>query len=606
MSKNKKIVKNISPAKKKLNVSENDKFIKLFEYIFIAVLSIYSVLITTSKTWSDDDIFWHLATGRYIVENHVVPSADVFGFVTEGNPWIPFEWGWDVLTFLIYGYSGFLGLSLLLSVIFSCILYIYYYIFKLFKLSTPVIFLFLTIFPLCILGRLTIRPHIISYLFITLLLCIFIRYRYIKRSSIKSLYFIPIIFLIWANFHMGVLSGLLIFAVYITVESLAYKFPYKFSAIEVKPLTQNELKRLLFIFLISIICIFINPYTYTTYIYAYSHTQMKMLEEISEWKSPFDSVFTGDFDMSLYKYYLVISLLIVYFGLKKKDLFPIVLMIVFLVYSLRAVRFTTDYIIVVSIFLFLSLNYLIMKIKSKNIPHFLNKSLVLRLIVLAGIIFLTVNIPNNKLYSDYLNYPRIFGVGIDDDILPLQMFDFIKTNNINQIGQFPFNQIGIGGIFSWYFPDQKDFIDTRNLNDKIYEEYDQIDNKKRGFENKLKEFNIDYVIYYVPNMVVAPLVLNHILVSYLSVNNDEWKLIFWDDKSFLFVKNLPKFQNIISRFEYKYITPYNYIMEKNVINSAFQNDKENVVKEIIRKLKEEPRGVLINNIKKSYQKALKN
>jgi hypothetical protein len=34
------------------------------------------------------DVWWHLASGRWIVENGAIPKVDVFSFAIEGSPWI--------------------------------------------------------------------------------------------------------------------------------------------------------------------------------------------------------------------------------------------------------------------------------------------------------------------------------------------------------------------------------------------------------------------------------------------------------------------------------------------------------------------------------------
>ncbi len=68
-----------------------------YNYGLIILFSIFIILLTTFKITGDDDVFWHLATGRYISETHQVPSADIFGYVTQGQEWMPFEWGWDMI-----------------------------------------------------------------------------------------------------------------------------------------------------------------------------------------------------------------------------------------------------------------------------------------------------------------------------------------------------------------------------------------------------------------------------------------------------------------------------------------------------------------------------
>ncbi len=153
---------------------------------FLAFISVA----TTFKIFLDDDTFWHLATGRFIVQNGYVPSVDVFGFVTSGSIWIPFEWGWDVITYFIYNLGGFYTLSIFRTLavvaLFSIIL------FTLWKnnisLTTSILFSVLLVFGL--LGRFSIRPQIISYLFFIILIFFLYRFKYnnkVKKSFVWSL-----------------------------------------------------------------------------------------------------------------------------------------------------------------------------------------------------------------------------------------------------------------------------------------------------------------------------------------------------------------------------------------------------------------------------------
>ena len=88
--------------------SENLYFI----YGLFVILEILVFIFSSYKVTGDDDFFWHLATGRYVVENKVVPDKDVFGYVTAGNDWIPFEWGWDVIIFGLYSLVTLFGQAL--------------------------------------------------------------------------------------------------------------------------------------------------------------------------------------------------------------------------------------------------------------------------------------------------------------------------------------------------------------------------------------------------------------------------------------------------------------------------------------------------------------
>jgi len=98
----------VSKPKKKLyksNVKKISTVIlqenKYFIWGMTAAFLLCVISVTTYKI-EDDDFFWHLNTGRFIVENGYVPDKDVMGYATQDAEWIPFEWGWDVISYELY------------------------------------------------------------------------------------------------------------------------------------------------------------------------------------------------------------------------------------------------------------------------------------------------------------------------------------------------------------------------------------------------------------------------------------------------------------------------------------------------------------------------
>ncbi|MEO6694647.1 MAG: hypothetical protein ABIY50_12760 [Ignavibacteria bacterium] len=576
----------------------------LYNYGLLLLFTIFIILFTTFKITGDDDVFWHLATGRYIVENNHVPSTDIFGFVTQGQQWMPFEWGWDVLTYGLFNLGGYTGLSIFRTIIFLLIFFLFFRILRKFRVSYTIIFFFLIILAFGIIDRLTPRPHIISMLFFVLLLYIICEYKYFNRTNYKILFFIPFIFFLWANMHMGIIAGIFLMGIFILSEIIIYLRPHKFSTKEIQPLSKAELIRLILIFAASIIVMFINPNSYETYIYAYDHTKMKLLETINEWRSPFDAMFGQGFVTNIYKIFLFGGILILYYAYKKKDLFAALVFAGFAVYSVRAVRFTVDYLIIVTVFIVIAVNYIINDFKSERLKNIFNESPVPKILLEAILLFFIINLPNDKLYLGYINYYRVSGFGINSDFIPTQMFDFMKANNIPGIGEKPLNHFGSGGFLVWNFPESKNFIDSRNLNDEIFNEYNSLITKKPGFENKLKQYDFDYSMYLAPDLVRAPQEMEQTIISYMSKNPEEWKLVFWDDKSFLFLKNLPKFKDIIDKYEFKYVTPYNFLYNKKLLEKGVTADRERAKQELQRKLSEDPQGLITISLNNAYSSKL--
>jgi len=327
--------------------------------------------------------------------------------------------------------------------------------------------------------------------------------------------------------------------------------------------------------------------------------KLDMLHSINEWKSPFDSSIPGSYNNKLYFFFILSGLIIIYYSFKKKDYFPALSYIGISLYSLQSVRYIAEFFIVIFIFWVISLDFILNKFSKKIILNFINSNLIFKSIIIIFLIFFTINAYTNKLYKDYFgNYFRETGIGINDKFFPVQMFDFIKRENINVIGDKPFNNLKIGGYLIWEFQNSKNFIDSRDLSDSVYILYKNIDLKQAGFEKKIDLIGIDYVLYSVPYLTINATEIERNIISYLSRNNDKWKLVFWDDKSFLFVKNVPKFKNIIEKYEYKYVSPYNLIFNRTLLTDGYKNNREMVKSEAKRKISEEPSGIIINEIAK--------
>ena len=115
------------PSKSKQTVLSENKY---YVWGLFAVFAVLVFLASSFKITGDDDFFWHLATGRYIVEHKVVPDTDVFGFATQGAEWIPFEWGWDVLTYGLYNIAGYNTILVFRSLAFVFIFFMYFLLFR--------------------------------------------------------------------------------------------------------------------------------------------------------------------------------------------------------------------------------------------------------------------------------------------------------------------------------------------------------------------------------------------------------------------------------------------------------------------------------------------
>jgi len=66
------------------------------------------------------DIWWHLATGKWMVQNGQIPHTDPFTWSKLGEHWIAHEWGWELPMYLLYaawGHDGLMALRILVAAV---------------------------------------------------------------------------------------------------------------------------------------------------------------------------------------------------------------------------------------------------------------------------------------------------------------------------------------------------------------------------------------------------------------------------------------------------------------------------------------------------------
>jgi hypothetical protein len=62
-----------------------------------------------------NDYFWHLATGRWIVEHHALPLSDPFAVASSREPWINDEWLFETALYPLYATGGHAAVSIVLA-----------------------------------------------------------------------------------------------------------------------------------------------------------------------------------------------------------------------------------------------------------------------------------------------------------------------------------------------------------------------------------------------------------------------------------------------------------------------------------------------------------
>lgn len=70
--------------------------------VALVAVAVLASALAGGQDFFEGDTFWHLETGRWILEHHAVPHSDPFSWTAAGRPWVAHEWLWDVAAYLAW------------------------------------------------------------------------------------------------------------------------------------------------------------------------------------------------------------------------------------------------------------------------------------------------------------------------------------------------------------------------------------------------------------------------------------------------------------------------------------------------------------------------
>jgi len=560
--------------------------VKNFSYSASIALLCAVVAMMCFSAIADDDVFWHLANGRWIWEHRSIPEADVLSYPTAGVTVMPTEWGWELFTFLLVKITGTLAsLQVLTAVIWLAIVGLLTRIMKKSGISPSVMVLVLLVTSVISLDRMSPRPHLITLLGMSLVLSRYFHARYLGKGGMRSMLVLPAVFVVWTNMHPGVLAGALLLTLLYAAEWLRLIVPPTAGSGS-SPLDRDELKFFGLAWLACVAALFVNPHGWRTWVFLFQHANFGLLSTVIEWQSPFSSTVSSG-NVWLFRIAFFAYAITILYALRSKDPLHALLYAAFALYALRAVRFQSEFAIVNAVGVALSIEYVIRKT-----PEAVSKTLTGTAGTLAAMIPCVVmlfSIPGNQLYGA-LRYHNRFGTGIDNDYFSSGLMKFMKDNGV--AGR-PFNSFSIGGWISWELPGEKTFIDSRDFDERIAAVYDSTMGMLPGFEEKLASFGVDYVVLQLPDLRQNPRSMMATLIPYCSSHKEEWKLVYWDDWSFLYLRYTERFKPLCDRYEYAVADPYLYSALHERFDSLRVSDAGRFSREISRKIAEEPDGVIL-------------
>src|SRR5260370_8774950 len=158
----------------------------------------------------DYDIWWHNRVGQWIKEDHAVPRQGLFSAIGATRPWAAYSWGFEVV---MASLNTALGLMGILVFVVACQMDVVLAIFLMTR-SLSRSFWWAWLLSALAVWAMDVnvinlgRPADFSILFFTLELVLIFRAQ--KTRNVKYLYWLPLLFLVWATFHIQFVYGLLL------------------------------------------------------------------------------------------------------------------------------------------------------------------------------------------------------------------------------------------------------------------------------------------------------------------------------------------------------------------------------------------------------------
>lgn len=168
----------------------------------------------------DPDIWWHLSVGDWIVQNHAFPHNGIFSHTALHRPWMAYSWGYEVLLSRFYDWFSFLGMGVFGTVLTIAVaLAIFRMVFRIsgrFWVAWALSIVVYTAF----LFNIAPRPVFFTVIFFTVMLTLLFEAQ--RTGRVQSLYWLPLIFLLWANIHIQFIYGLAVLGLFAAVNLLQH------------------------------------------------------------------------------------------------------------------------------------------------------------------------------------------------------------------------------------------------------------------------------------------------------------------------------------------------------------------------------------------------
>lgn len=540
---------------------------KIAGWIIIAIAVAFIIHICGFKIL-DRDFWWHIKAGEIMVQNKALIATEPFAYTRAGQPYLATQsWLAQIALYGIYNLGGANGIiafrTLTMLTVFGLLLWIDRKRAWLYSL-------------LVILAANVVQPGFIErpqlFTFILFAAFLYLAIHILKHGlSKKIIIWALALEVLWTNLH-GAASfmGVLILG----CVAAQYAYDWWLTPPKKRPDTKTTWLPWAYLGGGMLLALFASPATYHNFSYINSLLNDRTIIFINEWQPRPLAVYMGQMIL------LWLAALLALWKTRRHWVFSVLLLAATGYLSRQALRHEM-------LFVFSAVAVTIYQLQANKKFRQFAAGLASRPAV-AGLLLLvawgSLALYTRAHFINFAQEDQLYGYGV---FAPAKgVYEFITKNNIQ--GKM-FNTYGIGGYLLYKgYPDRQVYIDGRNVDygfDFMNATYEGALDKE-GWKKLEDKYHFTYAI--IDYTAIAK--VGRAGYSVHLDKNPEWKRVYLDDWTVIYVKDMPENKELIKKYEYKILTPIN-IDKAGLLETLTVEDGPQAKKELQRAIEDNPDSV---------------
>jgi len=482
---------------------------------FVLALTFFGLFFSNLTPIQSHDLWWHLASGRFIVESGLIPGTDPFSFTAHGQPWINSYWLQEVILFFLYKVGGLNSLIMIKALVVAALVLLTVKNVAP-KKSLPAVYLgaFWIFYGAAPRGFGWSEQASLATLLLLSVLLIYLQRQHYALTRVPWVY--PVLFFsLWANLHRGFSLGLMCVSVCGLPAVLAWN---------------SRAWRSLWIILLSALGTLLTPWGISLYRMILDDMRLSPHHILGWAATPWSH-------LEIFWLTEVVFLLAWIIRLRRrswnKEQLPLVLISFFLGWN------ANHYVAQVPYFMIWAVPFIMTEFTMPVFSSPISRYWTLAPWAALGGFFV-------------LCFTHKPAFGINTSLFPVDACSYIEKQNLQ--GRF-YEDYSWGGYWMWRFGLRRPvFIDGRypavQGYETVYEQMIQaIQGPPEGWQTFLSTYKITGAL--VKYADESPLPLPY--AAYFP--RHDWALVYWDDSALIFLKRIPENKECIRTEEFHVVQP---------------------------------------------------